>query len=353
MNKIVVNKEGKKKLTLRKVGGIERDIFSDKTHFRFLLHLIRNEGEKKSYPAHLCKELYHIKPGIDITKTSEYNKVVRYIRRWEKAGIIKKSPEKLQHNLSYYIVDYNQITKYFLSILDDNGKVISLYSKLKRLRYKDNEYIIAFLKLYFYLISVESYVFTDLDFTSAVLLLPRVFYEQVFDSILNTVRYNDIYDYAEKEDIPILEKYGIEIDIEEDEKGNWHIVSRSHTDDFDEDKIPKDLKQKLQERRYESIARDFEDNILFNVREGIQKYERKDPKLKNFFLFILIIQEFYHFEYKKDRLKLVTTELTEYVELKFDPTRYEKMSDTGKSWIEQVKDLEKNIDKIHKFRFPY
>lgn len=342
------------KLSLESSGGLSRDIAEDKTHFRVLLSIIYNEGERKSYPLNITRELFNIPQNIDITKTSEYNKIIRYIKRWEEAKIIQKSKTKLQHNISYYLVNYNEIIKQIIAHIDYISKGY-LLNQLKKLEYKDNEYIIAFVKLYYYHLSLESPHYRDYTFNLSILNLIRYLFERIDRDIREMANFNITSKDLVSDDTYVkgIEKYGVEEIVWREGR----IFGACFSDDFDIKKIPKKIIEEVRNKKIQAFVNTIEQDPIYNLNADLGKDNHilKDKKLHNFLAFIMLLKVFYdRYDNTKDRSNLVIPDLLRYISIKLDRKKYyDELDSSSKTWVEGIKDLEKNIDKIHKYKFPY
>lgn len=351
------------KLEIEKGGGIEREVFEERTHFLILLSVIYLEGEQKSYPVAICNELFKVSKGVDVTKTSEYAKVLRFLNRWEEKGIIMKSEKKLQHNISYYLVNYNKIIERLILLINDRSGEAH-FKLLDKLKYKDNEYIIAFVKLYMFFLAQESVVYYRLGFDNALLNLPMYLFQKVDSKIVKMLKYSesDAYDYMHEQ--------------EEKKLGKERVARKmmeTFEEDFENDKSNDAVEESVD--LFEMIPKKAMLNILFRKQKELEESvmvhlwsndrsfdnldlslllpDSADKKLIQFFRFLSVLKGFYqHGELTKHHATIVVNPLIDYIRIKFDPKKeYDELDDGAKSW--EVKDLEKNIDKIHNFHFPY
>lgn len=164
-------------LTLQKAGRTEIDVLEQPSLFLFFLAVYRLENDKKSYATEVCKAVYDCSEIEDVTKSIEYQRVLRYASRLQDNGLLyvvkdKKSKGKKSH----YKVDWNGVVNMILDFVKNapayigsSGRMIDENLKKR----KDNKYILAFIKLYYRGISTSDAFrfFTPITFKDSILLL--------------------------------------------------------------------------------------------------------------------------------------------------------------------------------------
>lgn len=175
---------------LEKRGREEEDYLSDPKHFHFLMKVYGLESEKKSSPSIICHELFDCSNIKNVTKSNEYQTILRYADRWEKQNIIRK----IKHRKTYYTIDWNGIITKYIQLMND----LPTYTLVDTtgFNFKNNKYIFAFLKLYYRGIltfpTFSKYI-TPISFTSSLVLLLNRVIQQIKGNIIAICNYEEKY----------------------------------------------------------------------------------------------------------------------------------------------------------------
>lgn len=181
---------------LGKRGREEINILEDPMHFSFFLHVYENQKEKNSYPLKICTQLFNCSNLVNIVKSNEYQRVLRFGKKLEAEELIKLVKDKSSRGQkTYYVIYWNGVLKNILKMLKELPVYSDSHDFLDGIKYKDNKYIIAFVKLYFWGLATSDtfkYKITPIDFKQSIILLfnrlmifepfnKKEFYEKVME----------------------------------------------------------------------------------------------------------------------------------------------------------------------------
>ena len=106
-----------KSFHLDKKGRSEVDFIDNPEYFHFLMTVYDFEKNKKSFPFQICNELFDCSNLINITKSNEYQKILRYAKRLEDLDLIdsKKDKKKTYFDTFFHITNFLSSDRYCIA----------------------------------------------------------------------------------------------------------------------------------------------------------------------------------------------------------------------------------------------
>ncbi len=162
---------------LEKSGRTEQDILEQPELFSVLLKIYELQKKDKSYATELCRELFDCTDIPDITKSIEYQRILRYLSKLQDNELIYiDKTKKTQGKKSIYKVNWNGIIKTTLDFIRTAPTYQEYFTGMRDKdinRFIGNKYIIAFLKMYLRGLAISPYFkyVQPISFKDAILLL--------------------------------------------------------------------------------------------------------------------------------------------------------------------------------------
>lgn len=263
----------------KKRGAKKTDITDDNRHFIILLETIYQEEHENSTPTEIARSLYEMSEYTDITRTSEYAMTLRQLQRWQEAGFLKKSPDKKQHNVSYFHVDYSRVLQFLINTIKEERAIYPDDEILFEID-TNNIYSQAFIRAYLYGLASKMSIFENYSLREALLNMIFFLYEERYKGYATHEFELDGFD---------LNKYGLFGKKVKD--GCFGYNSKDFEKRLKE--IPKSKLNEVRLKMVEDFEKDRENDVILNPDVAVEKFEKKDAEKANFFLFLSCLNVFY------------------------------------------------------------